>query len=151
VDRFTRWPEVVLIPDITAETVARALLTGWISGFDCPQTITTDQGRQFESQLFHSLAKLCGIHLSRITAYHPAANGLVERFHRTLKAAIMCHADQHWTEALPLVLLGIRSSLKADLQASSAELVYGEPLRIPGEFLTQTAHPVEPAHHKYNV
>jgi hypothetical protein len=29
--------------------------------------------------------------------------------------------------------------------------VYGEPLRIPGEFLTQTAHPVEPAHHKYNV
>jgi hypothetical protein len=28
VDRFTRWPEVVLIPDITADTVSRALLTG---------------------------------------------------------------------------------------------------------------------------
>jgi hypothetical protein len=50
----------------------------------------------------------------------------------------MCHVDQHWTEALPLVLLGIRTTFKADLQASSAELVYGEPLRIPGEFLTQT-------------
>jgi hypothetical protein len=25
----------------------------------------------------------------------------VERFHRTLKAANICHADQHWTEALP--------------------------------------------------
>jgi cleavage and polyadenylation specificity factor subunit 1 len=70
----------------------------------------------------------------------------VERFHQTLKAAIMCHADQHWTKALPLVLLGIRSSVKADLQASSAELVYGESLRIPGEFLTQAAHPVEPVH-----
>jgi hypothetical protein len=58
----------------------------------------------------------------------------------------MCHADQQWTEALPLVLPGIRSSFKADLHASSAELVYGEPLRIPGEFLTQTVHPVEPAH-----
>jgi hypothetical protein len=46
----------------------------------------------------------------------------------------------------PLVLLDIRSSFKADLQASSAELVYGEPLRIPGEFLTQIAHTVEPAH-----
>jgi hypothetical protein len=57
----------------------------------------------------------------------------VERFHRTLKAAIMCHADQQWTEALPLVLLGICTSFKADLQASVAELVYGEPLRIPGE------------------
>jgi hypothetical protein len=64
------------------------------SRFGCPQTNTTDQGRQFESQLFHSLARLCRIQLSRKTAYHPAANGLVERFHRTLKAAIMCHADQ---------------------------------------------------------
>ncbi|PNF30270.1 hypothetical protein B7P43_G01236, partial [Cryptotermes secundus] len=124
----------------------QALLTGWISRFGFPQTITTDQGRQFESQLFHSLTKLCGIQLSRTTAHHPAANGLVERFHRTLKAAIMCHADQHWTEALPLVLLGIRTAFKEDLQASAAELVYGEPLRIPGELLTPTADPVDPAH-----
>jgi cleavage and polyadenylation specificity factor subunit 1 len=121
-------------------------VTGWISRFGCPKTITTDHGRQFESQLFHSLAKLCGIHLSRTTAYHPAANGLVERFHRTLKAAIMCHADQQWTEALPLILLGVRTSYKPDLQASVAEFVYGEPLRIPGELLTPNDRPVKHAH-----
>jgi cleavage and polyadenylation specificity factor subunit 1 len=55
-----------------------------------------------------------------MTSFHPAANGLVERFRRMLKAAIMCHADQHWTEALPLALLGIRTSFKVDLQASVA-------------------------------
>jgi transposase InsO family protein len=113
--------------DITADTVARALLTDWISRFGWPQTITTDQGRQFESQLFKSLANMCGIQLSRKTAHHPVANGLVERFHRTLKAAIMCLAYQQWTEALPLGLLGIRTAFKEDLQASVAELVYGEP------------------------
>jgi cleavage and polyadenylation specificity factor subunit 1 len=70
----------------------------------------------------------------------------MERFHRTLKAAIMCHADQQWTEALPLVLLRIHMAFKEDLHASVAELMYGKPLRIPGEILTPSADPVDPVH-----
>jgi cleavage and polyadenylation specificity factor subunit 1 len=89
---------------------------------------------------------MCGIQLARSTAHHPAANGLVERFHRTMKAAIMCHADQQWRDALPFVLLGIRTAYKEDVQATVAELVYGEPLRIPGELRSPTAEPVDPAH-----
>jgi hypothetical protein len=39
-----------------------------------------------------------------------------------------------------LVLLRIRSAWKEDLKASSAELVYGSPLRLPGDcFATSTA------------
>ncbi|PNF43220.1 hypothetical protein B7P43_G15439, partial [Cryptotermes secundus] len=106
----------------------------------------TDKGRQFESLIFHSLAKLYGIQVSRTTVHHPAANGVVERFHRALKAAILSHADQHWTEPLPPVLLGIRTAFKEDLQESVTELVYGELLRIPGAQLTPTANPVDPAH-----
>jgi hypothetical protein len=57
----------------------------------------------------------------------------------------MCPTDQQWTEALPLVLLGIRTTFEEDLQASVAELVYGEPLRIPGELLTPSANPADAA------
>ncbi|KAL0839931.1 hypothetical protein ABMA28_016547 [Loxostege sticticalis] len=77
---------------------------------------------------------MTGFEHKRTTAYHPACNGLVERFHRQLKAAIVCHADSRWTESLPWVLLGVRTAFKEDLQSSSAELVYGESLRLPGEF-----------------
>jgi cleavage and polyadenylation specificity factor subunit 1 len=68
---------------------------------------------------------------------------IVERLHRSLKTAIMCHADEKWTEALPLVLLGIRTAYKKDLKSSAAELVYGEPLRVPGELLVPAAPKIE--------
>lgn len=135
IDRYTRWPEVIPLQEITAEAVAKALLHGWISRFGCPCDIVTDRGRQFESTLFQYLSRLVGFQHRRTTAYHPACNGLVERFHRQLKAAITCHANTNWVESLPLVLMGIRSAYKEDLNTSTAELVYGEPLRLPGEFL----------------
>lgn len=59
---------------------------------------------------------------------------MVERLHWTLKAALMAHGDTRWSEILPTVLLGLRTAWKADLGCSSAEIVYGEPLEIPGEF-----------------
>ncbi|XP_037568143.1 uncharacterized protein LOC119449018 [Dermacentor silvarum] len=67
-------------------------------------------------------------------AYHPMRNGMVERFHPQLKAVLTVTEEHSWVEALPLVLLGIRPTLKADIGCSAAELVYGTTLRLPGEF-----------------
>lgn len=135
VDRFTRWPEAFPMPNQDAETVARTFYAGWICRFGTPHKVTSDQGRQFESDLFRALSKLTGTNHLHTTAYHPAANGMVERLHRQLKTAIRCHEDDQWTRVLPTVLLGIRAAWKEDLNATAAELVYGEPLRLPGQFL----------------
>ena len=47
----------------------------------------------------------------------------------------MCYTDEKWTEALPLVHLGLRTAYKEHLKSSAAELVYGEPPRVSGELL----------------
>ncbi|BHF76606.1 hypothetical protein SprV_0501970500 [Sparganum proliferum] len=64
---------------------------------------------------------------------------MVERFHRQLKSSLRAVADpENWTDHLPLVLLGIRSALKPDLDCSAAELVFGSTVRLPGEMISPT-------------
>ena len=75
----------------------------------------------------------------RTTAYHPCANGLVKRFHRQLKAALKAMKDPNQEmKSLPLVLLGIQTNVKHNINYTSAELVYGTTLHLPGEIFQHT-------------
>ncbi|GFV17220.1 retrovirus-related Pol polyprotein from transposon 17.6 [Trichonephila clavipes] len=112
IDRFSKWPEAQPLKDITAETVAEAFFSSWVSRFGTPAILTTDRGRQFESSLFKALSKLFGVQKCRTTGYHPQANGMIEELHRPLKSAIKCHATERWTEVLPIILLGHELLLK---------------------------------------
>lgn len=94
----------------------------------------SDQGRQFESTLFRSLSTFIGCEKVRTSPYHPQANGKIERWHRTLKSAIMAHANDHWSDILPTVLLGLHCTVREDVGVSPAEMLYGTTLRLPGEF-----------------
>ena len=134
IDRFSRWPEAVPLKDIGALTVCRAFVDCWISRYGTPETLTTDQGSQFETQLFTALLQLTGCKRIRTTTYHPAANGMIERWHRSFKTAIMCYVDHNWSRFLSTVLLGLKSSVM-DIGLSPAEFLYGTTLRIPGEFV----------------
>ena len=136
-DRTTRWLEAVPLEDMTASTCAAALVRHWIARFGVPADVTTDQGRQFTSSLWAELHQLLGISSLRTTSYHPQSNGLVERVHRVIKERLCARTtSSNWMDHLPLVLLGIRTSVRDDTGLCPAELVYGTPLRLPGEFLT---------------
>lgn len=93
IDRFSRWPEAIPLKNITAQCVCRAFIDNWVARFGSPETITTDQGTQFESKMFTELRRIIGCNRIRTTPYHPSSNGLIERAHRTLKSAIMCHTN----------------------------------------------------------
>ena len=109
------WVRAIPISDITAETVAQAFICSWIARFGTPSTISTDRGRQPESELFTHFMQLLGTKCICTTTY-PFANGLVERLHSQLMASLKAQLDPtNWTDSLPMVLLGIRITVKEDI------------------------------------
>ena len=138
VDRFTRWPAAIPLRDISAESVIDAFSHGWVANFGIPAAITSDRGSQFTGALWEQLLGHWGITPLRTTAYHPEANGLVERLHRRLKEALIAIGDGNpaeWFWRLPSALLAIRTTLKPDIGSTPADLVYGEGLTVPGDLL----------------
>ena len=151
VDRATRYPVAIPMAEQTAESCLIAFTTGWVQHFGSPITVTTDRGRQFTSHAWLAAMHTLRIRVTRTSAFHPQANGMVERFHRSLKAALKAaataSASASWVRALPLVMLGLRTAPRASLSASSAELTLGTRPRLPREMIipptTTTLQPPE--------
>ena len=65
-----------------AETVARVVVREFVARFRCPLEIHTDQGRNFEIDLFKEMCELLEIRKTRTTSYRRSTNGQVERYNR---------------------------------------------------------------------
>ncbi|XP_066961118.1 uncharacterized protein [Macrobrachium rosenbergii] len=110
-------------------------------GFYVRDTVSGRMIYAFLSELWSALAQLLGTDHHTTPAYNPTANGLVERFHRSLKVSLMarCTAEE-WKYQLPWVLLGLRTAPRADGALSAAKKTYGKPLVVPGELVTEDRH-----------
>lgn len=113
IDRFSRWPEAIPLPNMHAQTITAAFMDNWVARYGIPRVITSDQERQYEGSLFKALIQFLGAAKTRTTPYHSTSNGLIERWYCTLKATHMCHKDnRQWLDALPVVMLGLRTAYK---------------------------------------
>ncbi|XP_014206400.1 uncharacterized protein K02A2.6-like [Copidosoma floridanum] len=144
INRFSRWVEAVPLKDISTASVLRAFQESWIARFGAPRFLTTDQGSQFESQLFQAYFSFLGCQRIRTVAYHPAANGMIEQWHRSFKVAVMCHNNADWVKLLPTVLLGLRTAVRSDTGASPADFLYGTKIRVPGELFLPSDFTADP-------
>jgi transposase InsO family protein len=134
-DHTTQWAEAVPLPSISAATCAEALCSAWISRFGLPHTITLDRGSQFVSSIWQNLSSFLNISHITTTAFYPQSNGLIECFHRRIKATLRARcASPDGVAHLPWFLLSYRSSPHELTNLSPAEAVYGVPLVLPGQF-----------------
>nr|VZH91251.1 unnamed protein product [Spirometra erinaceieuropaei] len=86
-DRYTRSAKTIPLSSV------QAFVSRWTTGLNAASTFTTDQGANFESTLFQAPLNFLGCTRIRTTAYHPAANGVVERLHHQLKTVLRALED----------------------------------------------------------
>ena len=143
IDQFTRWVEAFAIPDQTAETTVQKLVFEFIARFGSPLEIHTDQGRNFESELFSQVCHLLEITKTRTTPYHPSSNGQVERFNRTLLQMIRCYVGKNqrdWDKYLPLLTAAYRSSPHACTGFTPNRMMLGREVYQPQDLLFRVTH-----------
>ena len=141
-DYMTKWAEAIPIPNQTAARITAELIKVF-SRYGIPDILHSDQGRNFESTILLQTLEAFGVTKSHTTAYHPAGDGLVERFNRSLLQMLRAYVQQHndWEKYLPLVLYAYRSATHSSTGVSPFELMFGRCALKP-PLHTNTAHDV---------
>jgi transposase InsO family protein len=137
---FTRWVELVPIPDTSALSAARGLLQH-VGRFGVPSSIRSDRGSQFVNELLADLSKALITDQEFTTAYSKEENAIVERANkevmRHLRAMILHdRVQKNWSmDQLPLVMRILNSEEKSSTGVSPAELLFGNAVHLGRELL----------------
>ncbi len=139
-DRFSGWVQAFPLDNCTGPSVAVAFLNGWIFQFGKPEKVLSDRGSNFVGEIMGLLARIIGYQPLCTTAYHPEANGKLERFHRTLKERLRCIgvakgvtyledkgqiAGAPWDVYIPAVIFGYNTTINPTIGTSPWRVMYG--------------------------
>ncbi len=137
-DHFTKWVEILAVPDQTAATCADRILNEVISRYGCPYDLLSDQGRNYESAIFSELCKLLEIRKTRTTPGNPRCNGQTERFNKTLVRMIKAYLkgeQREWDRHLGCLAAAYRATPHESTGCTPNLLMLGREVRLPAEVM----------------
>ena len=140
VDSFTKWMEAYSLPDSEAETVAAALVDGFIARFGVPYWIKTDRGSQLTGKVFTELCKILEVDHRTSTPFHPQGNAKCERMVKVVGNLISCHCrtQKEWDDKIPLLTMAYRSTLHEVTGYTPNYLMLGREIFLPLDIMIGT-------------
>nr|XP_041633522.1 uncharacterized protein K02A2.6-like [Drosophila kikkawai] len=135
IDYYSRYIEFKLIKSISSKTIIEEM-EEIFSRLGFPETLTTDNGRQFVSSEFKSFCETSGIRLMPTPPYWPQANGEVENMNRSLvKRLKIAHANNdNYKKEIQKFVLMYNVTPHGTTGAPPTELMFNRVIRdkIPG-------------------
>uniref|UniRef100_A0A5S6QFZ7 RNA-directed DNA polymerase n=1 Tax=Trichuris muris TaxID=70415 RepID=A0A5S6QFZ7_TRIMR len=145
IDCFTKYAEACLLPNQEAKTVTVNTMDQFICRYGVPESIHTDKGRLFESEMFQMLCREQGVQKTRTTPYHPSDNGQVKRMNRILAnvlTKVVQEEGRHWDECLPKVMMAYRASAQSSIHETAYAMVFRAPCRMPQDVYGTGEQPI---------
>ena len=100
----------------------------------CPETLITDQGREFVNELSFELYSITNTEHHITSAYHPQSNGLTERFNQTLSSSLAKKTDEDhtdWDLKIDTILMGYRASRQGSTKFCPYYMLFQKNMRLP--------------------
>ena len=151
-DYFTKYVVTVSLSTITAADVAKAFVEKWVLRFEAPDTLHTDQGTNFYSQLMSEVCTLLNRERSRTSPYRPQGNGQVERHIRVLADVIKKYCSENpreWESILPYVLFVYKTTVQKSTEETPFPLVFGDEAVYPIDIIFSKPPDTELTVHEY--
>lgn len=130
VDAYTRWPEIHIIKNITTLNTV-TLLRKIFATYGLPKILVSDNGPSLVSYEFKKFLQENGIRHTLSAPYHPATNGLAEKYVQTLKQSLKAlgGSDIEREKKLSNVLLQYRKTPHSSTGVSPAYMMFGRDIR----------------------
>ena len=113
IDYFTKWVEVEPLATITSKRVLDFMVKSITCRFGLPKNIVSDNGTQFNSELFTKFCEKYEVIKCFSLVVYPMANGQVEAVNKTLKESLKKRFEDGkglCLEQLPQVLWAYKTS-----------------------------------------
>lgn len=138
IDSFSKWVEVFKTKEITSNFVITKLRETFCR-FGIPNTIVSDNGRQFVSNEFKEFSRKNKINHVLTAPGHPATNGQAENFIKTLKKSIYANLNSSKDENFELILnrflMDYRNTKHCTTDESPSKIFLGRSIRSRFDFI----------------
>ena len=143
IDHFSHFAVAVPTKNCTAETVVTVLLDEVFYRYGTPTRLLSDRGSAFHSKLCREINAQLRVKQLFTSAYHPQANGMVERLNSTVKDilyALQTTYGRQWVQILQAAMFAYNSSTSEVTGHSPFYLLYGRSPNSPGDALAHAAN-----------